>query len=415
MDSTAKIRFLSTPECQGLLEQLGKDNRDDLALSQSALLKGYPVSQRAALLEQRALRRKARLKQEKGESMLLTPLGLMQMTHATLAQSKVARALEAGVTSVVDYCCGLGGDSFYWPEHIPVIGVDKDEAVLGAYRHNVKLYRSARAVLADALASPVKADFAMIDPARRAMASEGNWGADQLSPGLDALLQIVKKHRAAAIKLGPGLKLPIEFHEVGTVEYLGLKDACLECTVWTGEMGSPGLVRASEYPSGASLQAYRDDIEDAFSSCGDEEDPGFGDLENAWIYEPVKCAVRAQLYGVLALKLGLHCVDPGIAYLWSRERIESPFLKAYRVVKELPFDEKVWKATFKAADVGILAIKKRGITVVPETLRPRIVGRGPQAATLILVKWRGKKRAFWTLAAQDQAENDSDDMHDDSA
>jgi hypothetical protein len=167
----------------------------------------------------------------------------------------------------------------------------------------------------------------------------------------------------------------------GEREYLGLRDECLELSLRTGAFGRPGWVRAVELPSGAAVEARACDLEDSF---GEVADPG------AWFYEPVKCVVRAHLFGVLAERHGLWRIDARTAYLAGDARVESPLLKRYRVIRELPVDEAALRAEIAAHEIGILEIKKRGLDIRPEDWRKRLKPRGPNTATLVFTRLRNR-------------------------
>ncbi|HLP42815.1 MAG TPA: hypothetical protein VK465_15000 [Fibrobacteria bacterium] len=387
MDSAAKLEFLRNPATLDLLAALGRDPREELALSGDARLKSLPAPRRIALLEQRKLRQKARGKCPEAMDMLFTPLGLEQLTHAALARHKAAR-LPPGLASLADICCGMGGDSMAVPPQVKVVGVDSSRAALLAYRHNVSLKRAATAVLGDAGRCPARAEAAYLDPARRPAGQGDHWDEDNLSPGWGVMESLVSRFGNMAIKLGPG-STPATFLEEHEWEYLGLEDECLELTIWTGALGRPGLVKATELPEGASVEAWRDDIADSF---GRVEAPG------AWLFEPVKAVVRAHLFGVLAARHGLWQIDPRIAYLSGNEPVKTPLLKAYKVIRELPFDLRAVRNFLRGEEVGRLEVKKRGVGIVPEEVRAGLKLAGPNEGTLIFTRVMERKAVFWARA-----------------
>lgn len=387
MDAAAKLSWLLEPAAWSLLAALCADPRDELALASDPRLKGLPAPRRIALMEQRKLRAKARRKCPDAPDMIFTPLGVEQLTHSELARHKAAR-LPAGLASLADLCCGMGGDALAVPERIRLAGVDNSRAALIAWRHNVKLKRSAAlAVLGDVARSPAKAEAAYLDPARR-MGGGDHWDEDSLSPGWDVMESLVSRYRNMAIKLGPG-SAPPAFLEEHEWEYLGLNDECLELTVWTGALGRPGLVKATELPAGASVEAWRSDIPDTF---------GRVEAAGSWIFEPVKAVVRAHLFGVVAARHNLWQIDPRIAYLSGNQAVASPFLKAYRVLRELPFDPKAIKEFLRKEEVGRLEVKKRGVNLVPEEFRAGLKLAGEGEGTLIFTRAMERKTVFWTRA-----------------
>lgn len=394
MDETGsreKLSFLLQPSSLELLRSICLDPRDDLALSGSPSLRAIPMAGRIALLEQRKLRIKALRKCPMAMEMLFTPLGLEQLTHAELASYKASR-LPEGARSVADLCCGLGGDSMYLPDRLRVAGLDLSPATLLAYRHNVSLRRGVAAsgltVKGDVSLNPLRADVALLDPARRAKGRSDRWQDQDMSPGWDVIEKLIARYPAMAIKLGPGIAFP-EFMESHEWEYLGLRDECLEAVVWTGESGRPGWVRAVELPNGAFIEALRADLPDTFGETG--EAGGF-------LYEPVKSVVRSHLFGVLASRLRLWQIDPRIAYLSGNELVRDPLLKAYRIIRELPYDNKAIKEFLRKEEVGRLEIKKRGVNLIPEEFRAGLRLAGPNQGTLIFTKAMDRKTVFWTRA-----------------
>lgn len=394
----SKLAFLGSPQGAALLRRAQEDPRTDLALASSPWMRALEAWQRIALLEQRALREKAARKQPRASEMLFTALGQQQMTADALSIYKAGR-LPSGVRSIADLCCGLGGDSLHLPPEVAVAGVDRDLETLRAYRYNNHVFRAGgapgaaftAAVLADVTRFEARVDGIFIDPARRTLeASKGERDFDaEPEPGWSALTDIVRRFGDAVLKLGPGTRLPDELAE-GEREYLGLRDECHELTVRTGAFGRPGWVRAVEVtPEGggeAFVEARACDLDDTF---GRVEEPG------AWFYEPVKCVVRAHLFGVLAQRHGLWQLDGRIAYLGGNERVESPLLKRYRVLGLHAVDEAALRAEVAAKGVGVLEIKKRGLDIVPEVWRKKLKPKGPNAATLVFTRLQGKPSVLW--------------------
>jgi hypothetical protein len=388
---------LASAEGAALLRQVTSDPREDLALAGSVFLRALEPWKRAALLEQRALRAKAARKQPRAAEMLFTTLGQQQMTAEALATYKAGR-LPAGVRAVADLCCGLGGDSMRLPPDIAVLGVDLSAETLRAWRHNTDLYRKEKtwAIRADVTKFQARdggVDGVFVDPARRTLAesyTERDFDAEP-EPGWEALAAITRRFGNAALKLGPGTRLPDLFGDAEH-EYIGLRDECLELTVRTGAFGRPGWVRAVELSGavdgspGEIVEAPAADLDATF---GNVSEPG------NWFYEPVKCVVRAHLFGVLAERHGLWQLDGRLAYLSGDRRVESPLLKRYRLIKVLPCDEAALKAEITARAVGILEIKKRGLDIKPEDWRKKLKPKGPNAATLVFTRLRGKASVLW--------------------
>jgi hypothetical protein len=79
-------------------------------------------------------------------------------------------------------------------------------------------------------------------------------------------------------------------------------------------------------------------------------------------------------------------LDEHIAYLTGDEPVTSPFVQSFRVRKTLPVHPKTINAALRAADIGRLEIKKRGMDIDPAVFRRKLTLKGSQEATLILTR-----------------------------
>ena len=113
-----------------------------------------------------------------------------------------------------------------------------------------------------------------------------------------------------------------------------------------------------------------------------------------YIYEPDSSLIRSQLLGEFSNQLNLGSVSDGIAYLTNDELVESPWLKTYEVLENLPLDEAAIRQSLAARGIGKLEIKKRGVDITPEQLRPKLRLKGEGAASLILTKIGDARRAL---------------------
>jgi hypothetical protein len=69
-------------------------------------------------------------------------------------------------------------------------------------------------------------------------------------------------------------------------------------------------------------------------------------------------------------------------------------LKSYRVIDVLPLDEKTIRTYCHKNQIGTLEIKKRGVDITPEQLRPKLKLKGAGAATLILTRVGSARQAI---------------------
>ena len=64
------------------------------------------------------------------------------------------------------------------------------------------------------------------------------------------------------------------------------------------------------------------------------------------------------------------------------------------MLEELPYREKQLKAALRERGIGRLAIKKRGVDVVPEQLRKRLALSGDNEGTIVLTRVAGAGTAL---------------------
>ncbi len=87
-------------------------------------------------------------------------------------------------------------------------------------------------------------------------------------------------------------------------------------------------------------------------------------------------------------------LDPKIAYVTGDASYRTPFARGYRVLEHLPYREKQLKAALRERGIGVLTIKKRGVSVSPDALRQRLALRGDATATLVMTRVDGHGTAL---------------------
>ncbi|MFC1585722.1 hypothetical protein ACFL5V_09265 [Fibrobacterota bacterium] len=384
MNNYQKIDFLIHPEILQVLEEVRDLDMDDLELANSRLLRNFSAGQKTAILEQRFLRKKSSKKFSFSHQLIFTRLGLEQSTREIVSRYKAGKIGQT-FSLVADLCCGIGGDSFFLQSK--VCGVDLDPAILKAYKFNMqRIGKKSIAVRSDVNNCCIRADMAMLDPARRLDRHAKRWDSQNLSPSVPEIQKLINKYGNMVIKLPPGMDVP-GFLLGGELEYLGVRDDCLELAVWLGGFGRAGHVTASELESGVSLSLNRHDVAGTF---GNIQSPG------KYLYEPVKVLVRSHLFGFLAGELGLCQIDPGIAFLSGDRFIKHPMVKPYRILKELPNNMKTVKKALKEFDIGQITVKKRGSAINTEYIRKTLNPRGSLPGVLIFTRVMNRKTVFLT-------------------
>ena len=378
------FEWLLTEPGQALLARAA-EVRTEGDLRANDLLRREASSERVAVaLTQVALREKAGAKfGDLATRMYFTPDGLEQATRLSVARHRAAR-LNAFVTqSLIDLGCSIGGDLIASAEQgITVAGVDLDPVRVAVARANLQaLGLSGAVAVADATTvdtSPFAVAFA--DPGRRG-ARGRVFNADGYSPPWSFVESLLA--RTSCVKTAPGI--PHDLIPEGVeAEWVSDHGEVKEAALWSGGLATVRR-RATVLGSGglATLTEEDDPVSPGSTNEGLVREVG------SFLYEPDGAVIRAGLVTAVAAGVSGGLIDPQIAYVTSDDSFRTPFARGYRVVEELPYREKQLKAALRERGIGRLTIKKRGVDVVPETLRQRLQPSGPEEGTIVLTRVRG--------------------------
>jgi len=306
--------------------------------------------------------------------MLFDRVALEQATDEIVAGHKARRF--AGLSSVTDLCCGIGGDTVALAGVARVIAVDWSDVRVAMAEHNARVYgRDIAAVTGDVAFIRPDADAAHVDPDRRPTGRRSH-APSAGSPDTDVLEQIVRHYTHTAIKLSPGADfdtLPFE----AEIELVSLAGECKQAVAWTGRFQQCHR-RATALPGGESI------------SAGFDEPlawPAPRPIEPGWmLFEPDPAVIRANLVGVLARRHDLAPIDPQIAYLLGSRRVSTSLLTAFRIIEHVEFSTKRARNLLFRHDVGRVEVKTRGFAARPEVIVRKLRPKGRHYATLFLTR-----------------------------
>lgn len=350
---------------------------------------GYTPEVVATALTQVRLRERARAKfGEFADQLLFTDDGLQQATRLAVAALHAGRFRDAGVHSVADLGCGIGADSLALASlDLAVTAVESDPITAAIAAYNLSPFSTARVVLGTAESFDLTGiDAVFCDPARRlgsAGAMSRTFDPAQFTPALDWVLSLASE-RPLGVKLGPGFphaQIPQD------CEALWISDGgtAVELGLWFGSLARPGR-RFGALVLGRGLPA---------EIRGDEHARPVASTPLAqYIYDPDPAVIRAKALGTLATQLDAGVVGPGLAYLSTDRRVDTPFARRFEVTDDLAFNRKRLKALLRDRGIGTLEIKKRGVEVDPAELRKELSLRGTNSATLIITRVDGRHRAI---------------------
>ncbi|GAA1928973.1 50S ribosomal protein L11 methyltransferase [Microbacterium aoyamense] len=387
----AELEALLTPDGLRLLDALPPvESDDDVARTVTRLRKdGHTPDLVSAVVGQSRLRVKARAKfGEFAERMLFTRAGLEQATRLSIAARHAGRFRDAGMTSVADLGCGIGGDALGLAAlGLRVTAVDADEVTAAIAAYNLAPFgddvtvRHGTAETSDLSG----VDAVWLDPARRTSGHSettrtrpADW-----SPSLDWVFDLASR-LPAGIKLGPGLDRDLLPPDV-EAQWVSADGSTIELVLWSGVLSRPGVRRAA--------LVVRGDTAHEVTSTRDAEDEPVRPL-GAYLHEPDGAVIRARLIGDVARSLDAGMLDERIAYLTSDAALTSPFVSSFRVREVLPADPKALSRALRERGIGRLEIKKRGVDIDPARLRTQLKLRGDASATLFVTRIGDKRTAI---------------------
>lgn len=384
---TSELRELLTPEALGLLEQLppSEGAPDAVRLVSRLRKEGHPPARVAAVLTQYRLRRKAVAKFGPfAERMLFTAPGLEQASRLAVAAQHAGRYRAAGLGSVADLGCGIGGDSMAFSAlDLRVTAVERDEPTAAVASYNLAPWVRTTVELGDATAFDVeRAEGLWLDPARREGARRLS-SPDDFSPSLDAALALAAQ-RPTGIKLAPGMDRAL-LPEGLEAQWVSDGGEVVELVLWSGALARDGIGRAAlvlTAEGSAELTAPADSADAAAGALGE------------YLYEPDGAVIRARLIGDLARRLDGRMLDETIAWITADRLEPTPFARAFRVLERWPLDAKRIGRELKQRGIGTVEIKKRGVDIDPAAFRKQLKPTGSGSATLVLTRLAGERAAL---------------------
>lgn len=383
------IEFLLSPSGRAILDELATESLspDTQLATATRLRRQLEPEMAAAALEMALLRQRAARKFSRADRMFFTRDGLEQATAEPVAAHRAERYATAGISSVADLGCGIGGDALALATiEAEIIAIDKEWANVALTRENAAAYDVSdrvHPVLADLMelqSLPAGAFF--FDPARRTPTGP------HLAPG--RRLHSVEAYRPplslidawrprvpnGAVKVGPGVdyaELPADIE----AEFVSLDGEVREAVLWYGYLRTGAARRATLLPGGYTLT---------------DRDPD--ELQvmppQAFLYEPDGAVIRAHLVGQAAHLLGASLIDPHIAYLTTDTPQPAPFAKGYAIEDYFPYQLKRLRSYLRERDVGNVTIKKRGSPLDVDELRQALRLRGRAHRTLFLTQAMGR-------------------------
>lgn len=359
------------------------------------LQKKYPADLAKAALETAILRRKARAKFSRADSMYFTRESLEMASNQIISLYRAERF--APFARVADLCCGIGGDTIGLASLLSLVGdlagrggerllaLDRDSLHLALAETNLAAY-DLRAVFAQSdltVSPPPEAGAFFFDPGRRA-GGRRKFSVRDYDPPLSLIASWLP--RPLGIKISPGVQLNELADYDCEIEFISLNGELKEAVLWFGPLKT-STRRAT------LLSRHRPPVSFQPASSPPLPVPPLSP-PRAFLYEPDPAILRAGLVKELAAQLDAGQLDPDIAYLTSDRLTPSPFARAFTIEAHMPFSQKRLRDKLRALNVGQVAIKKRGSPVEVEAFARSLKLKGDEARIVFLTHVRSQP---WVL------------------
>lgn len=402
---------------------------DTLGAVTSLRSRGFSPEESAQIISLAQARTRARTKfGERARTLMLTQEASEQATRPMIAHYRADRlARVPGL--VADLGCGIGSDTaVYAAARGSVVAVELDPLTASFAAANLAFCPRARVYSGDVTAynpasgagseapltdgaggSPA---ILWLDPARRELRgarkaqTERLFDPEAFSPPFSFVLNLARTGAPMGVKLGPGFphegipspeNIASEANPAPRVEaeWIQSEGSLAELVLWFNALAQEGVARTAT--SVRELSA--DTASPATEATGEVADllPPYeavsfrstltaAEAERSvevpvslpqpgeYLLEPAPAIVRSHLVPEFAQSIGAQLLDEHLAYLCSTEPVEHPLVACYEVLEEIPLQEKQLKRWVREQGFTALTIKKRGVDIVPEQLRARLLG-----------------------------------------
>ena len=353
------------------------------ALNLSLRKQGEEISNITWVLQQIEFRQRAKSKLGNlAEKLFFTRNGLEQASRWTVAHYHATRL--SSLESITDLGCGLGIDSLAFAQTgKEVVAVEQDPGTAALTELNLAGTDSA-VIVGTAEEHSITTEGVWLDPARRNLQGKFDrrrmLGPSDFSPSLDFVFGLLEKYPGGA-KLAPGLPHDLIPPSVEAT-WVSNNRELVELSIWNLGSNRAGRRFAVLVGEDETLEITGEVFPAPVAEIG------------RFLHEPDPALIRSGLIGAFAQQSGLSAVASDIAYLSSDELRESPWLRSFEILEQLPIDKKTLRKRLGELGIGKLEIKKRGIDIDPAQLRKELKVKGEGAATLILTRVGDARRAL---------------------
>ncbi len=379
-----------------------------------------PVNYASVLIDQLKLLPLAKRKVSNPKQWFWTRQLLEQASDQETA-SETAMDFPVG-SRIVDICSGAGADSIALANRgHQVTAIDRCPIACELTKHNAKSHGlNIETVNREASETVVEiGDYVHIDPDRRA---DGNRSSslERLSPGWEAIKQLLARCRGMSLKIAPGTRVDLEAMSRSaeripdSLRFLS-KDGSVrqQRWYWGLERWPIGSITASMLLNTPSehraLQFKGKQHPNTRLLCGWFHETFLAKdvaplaariltqapLDYVGDYDP---SIRAAEMSVsFANRYGWRLIDSDSGYLTASTASVHPMVRWFQVLDVLPLDKRQIKSYARDSDVHTWELKSRGLEVELTALRKILpcASTSKESQTILCTKMGGQHRAIF--------------------
>ncbi len=377
-----------------LCRQQSSDSVNVVSIAKS-LRKQTTPARAALIMELTRLRIRAEKKFSRANTMGFTRRGYEQSTSEPVARFKAQRF--AGIGSVADVCCGIGGDLIAIADREgaeKTFGIDCDPLCLMMAATNAEAY-DCRVSLVETTFDEFDAsmfDAIHIDPDRRVDGRSVK--PDLIEPPLNSILEKYSDRKSLAVKLAPATEFDDDAADVlcgPGIErhWIGDRRECKQQVLWTGS-----LVR---YPdSRVATRVFADGTFEEFAANNEllAKQVPLAEVLGKYIFEPHAAVRAAHLTDAIAHSRNLRRLEPRIPYLTGSRPDDVGLLSMFRILDVMQTNVRKIAVRLKELDAREIEVKHRGVEQVSADQVKRIILDGSKRLTVILTRFSNKRIAI---------------------
>ncbi|MFA9480341.1 hypothetical protein ACERK3_18885 [Phycisphaerales bacterium AB-hyl4] len=378
---------LMSPRWQALRDAAATVDAGDVS-AVAHLRRLAPPNLVTAALQLAAGRRSAAGKFPASGDLVLDDAGAQQASSSAVAAWKAKRFVEQlePAATVIDLCCGIGGDArALAAAGLHVLAVDREPVRAWMAKCNAHCATAAADVTQLRLAGlPFH-----IDPARR-NARGRVWRIADYQPGLTFLRRLLAASPDGGMKLSPG----VDREEADALapgaelEFISEAGRLVQAVLWTGKLRR--AVRSATMVTDHATHTL-------------QGSPAAHPLQFAppgrYLFTMNASVERAELMGLLAQQLNTWLVHPHWGLLSADQIVSSPWTQAFELFAELPWRPKKVRQWLDSHDGGIVEVKTRGKAIDPDLAQAQLRGRGDSSYTVFVLRQHEQKVALITRRA----------------